>query len=235
MKYMGSKFRYTKYILPLILTNRKPGQWYVEPFVGGANVIDKVPGNRIGNDSSEFLIELLRALQNGWTPPISMPESTYQSIKNNPTDYPKELVGFAGFPCSYAAKWFGGYCRGFTDKGFPRDYILEAYNNCMKQVPSLQGIEFRHGDYLDMAVPEKSIIYCDPPYLGTTKYKENVNHDEFWGWCSDAVSQGHEVFVSEYEAPDGWECVWEKEVNSSLTKNTGSKRATEKLFTRSLA
>lgn len=44
MKYMGSKNRYAKEILPLILKDRKENQWYVEPFVGGANVIDKVGG-----------------------------------------------------------------------------------------------------------------------------------------------------------------------------------------------
>ncbi len=48
MKYMGSKARYAKSILPIILASRQPDQWYVEPFVGGANVIDKVSGPRIG-------------------------------------------------------------------------------------------------------------------------------------------------------------------------------------------
>ena len=43
--------------------------------------------------------------------------------------------------------------------------------------------------------------------------------------------QGHKVFVSEYNAPEDFKCVWEKEINSSLTKDTGSKKATEKLFT----
>lgn len=50
MKYMGSKNRIAKYILPIILKDRKECQWYVEPFVGGCNTIDKVVGNRIGSD-----------------------------------------------------------------------------------------------------------------------------------------------------------------------------------------
>jgi len=48
MKYMGSKSRHAKEILSIILKERKPDQWYVEPFVGGANVIDKVDGKRLG-------------------------------------------------------------------------------------------------------------------------------------------------------------------------------------------
>ena len=63
MKYMGSKNRIAKYLLPIILKDRKDGQWYVEPFVGGANMIDKVDGNRIGADKNEFLIEMWKGLQ----------------------------------------------------------------------------------------------------------------------------------------------------------------------------
>jgi DNA adenine methylase len=48
MKYMGSKRRIAKEILPIILKDRKPSQWYVEPFCGGANIIDKVDGKRLG-------------------------------------------------------------------------------------------------------------------------------------------------------------------------------------------
>jgi len=50
MKYMGSKNRITKDILPIILNNRKENQYFVDLFVGGANLIDKVDGLRIGCD-----------------------------------------------------------------------------------------------------------------------------------------------------------------------------------------
>jgi len=55
MKYMGSKNRIAKYILPLMLKYRKPNQTWVEPFVGGANMIDKVDGKRIGADLNHYL------------------------------------------------------------------------------------------------------------------------------------------------------------------------------------
>jgi DNA adenine methylase len=44
------------------------------------------------------------------------------------------------------------------------------------------------------------------------------------------ASKGHIIFVSEYNAPDDFECVWQKEIVSSLAKNTGAKRGVEKLF-----
>jgi len=52
MIYVGGKTRIAKENLLIILADRKPGQAYVEPFVGGANSIDKVDGIRIGGESS---------------------------------------------------------------------------------------------------------------------------------------------------------------------------------------
>ena len=56
MKYMGGKNRIAKDILPIILKDRKENQFYVEPFAGGCNVIDKVEGRRLANDKSEYLM-----------------------------------------------------------------------------------------------------------------------------------------------------------------------------------
>ena len=55
MKYMGSKNRIAKEILPIMLAYRTPEMAWVEPFVGGANMIDKVDGIRIGNDCNEYI------------------------------------------------------------------------------------------------------------------------------------------------------------------------------------
>ena len=54
MIYQGSKNKIAKYILPIMLEERKEGQAWVEPFVGGANLIDKVSGERFGNDSNIY-------------------------------------------------------------------------------------------------------------------------------------------------------------------------------------
>lgn len=45
--------------------------------------------------------------------------------------------------------------------------------------------------------------------------------------------QGHTVYVSEYKAPNDFECVWKKEAKSSLSANGkigGNKLSVEKLF-----
>ena len=95
MKYMGSKNRIAKYILPIILKDRKDGQWYVEPFVGGANIIDKVDGNRIGADNNKYLIALFKEMQTQipFTPP-HIGEKEYKQIQNNIDLHHDWLVGY---------------------------------------------------------------------------------------------------------------------------------------------
>lgn len=228
MKYMGSKNRIANEILPIMLKERRERAW-VEPFVGGANLIDKVDGKRIGSYINPYLIDAL----------ISIRDFVNDLPKNNKefTEHDYKLLrysdeykykGYAGFAFSYSGKWLGGWCRDGFNK---RDYVNESYKNAVNQSPNLQGVEFINKSYLELEIPSNSLIYCDPPYEGTTKYKNDFDHDEFWQWCREKKKEGHTIFVSEYNAPSDFVCVWQKEIVSSLTKDTGSKKAIEKLFT----
>ena len=63
MKYMGSKSRIVKYIVPIIqkYIDDNNIECYYEPFVGGGNVIDKIKcKKRIGSDIHEKLIKFLQ-------------------------------------------------------------------------------------------------------------------------------------------------------------------------------
>ncbi len=230
MKFMGSKNRHAKDLVPIILKDRKPNQWYVEPFVGGFNMIDKVKGNRIGNDSHYYLIELFKAIQNGWIPPNEVSEATWVEVRDNKEKYPPYLVGFIGFGCSYSGKWFGGYARGSSNDGLPRNYADESKRNLLKQAPKLKDILIINGSYQDLEIPSNSLVYCDPPYANTTKYKNDFDNKRFWVWVRDLNRAGHQVFVSEYNAPADFVCVWEKKVNNTLVQDTGSKQGVERLF-----
>lgn len=94
-------------------------------------------------------------------------------------------------------------------------------------------IIFINTTYNKILLPNNCIIYCDPPYRNTTKYKykDKLDYEQFYNWCRDMKEAGHTVFVSEYNMPDDFTCVWSKEQVSSLTRDTGSKTALEKLFT----
>lgn len=107
---MGSKAKIAKDILPIILDGRKEGQWYVEPFVGGCNMIDKVDGLRIGADNNKYLIAMWKAIQDGWIPE-KIDAEYYKCVKNNKKNYPDHIVGWVGIACSYSGKWFAGFAN----------------------------------------------------------------------------------------------------------------------------
>lgn len=223
MKYLGSKNKIAKHLLPIILKDRKPNQYYVEPFMGGGNMIDKVEGLRIGNDYNHYLIEMWKALQNGWIPPNHVSEVDYKYYKKFQDLEDPAMVAFIGFLCSFSGKWFNGYARA---KG--RDFIKEGKRNILKQLPKMIGVKLYSGSFDNFTIPPNSIIYCDPPYKGTTGYKDSIDHDYFWNWCRAMVNDGHTVFISEYEAPIDFICV--KEIEHFTNIVSKSKRI-EKLFT----
>ena len=217
MKYLGSKNRISKHILPEILKYRGDRAW-VELFVGGANLIDKVGGERYGNDINKYLISLLQELQKGWIPPDKLTRDEYMHVKNNKDIYDDHYVGFVLIPCS-----FGGTFNGGIASGGGRNYCAEAKRNVLKQAPNLEGIIFTNGDYKDMFIPDNSLIYCDPPYKDYDNgYIQNkFNHDEFWEWCIKKARDGHEVFISEYSVirNKNIELLKEINVNSQVCSN----------------
>lgn len=235
MIYMGSKRRIAKHILPIILEGRKDGQYYVEPFCGGCNMIDKVSGNRIANDGNPYLIAMWEALSWGWDPPKTISREHYRDVwtsyKQNSDEYLMHYTGWVGFTAGFNGTFFGGYAghSAVDAAGGVRDRIGESIRNILAQVPLLDGVQFTNRSYNDMSIPPNSIIYCDPPYAGVTKYAYSIDHKNFWAWCREKVSEGHDVFISEYNAPDDFVCVWEQEVRVCVDPGT-SKQAIEKLF-----
>jgi DNA adenine methylase len=230
MKYMGSKARFAKDLLPIILKDRQPNQAYLEPFAGGMNMIDKVDGIRIANDQHQELMAMWQALiYENWDPPQSVSEDEYKHIKYNQGQYPKHLVAYVGFN-SFGGKWFAGYRR---DKQGKRDYWSEHYRNITKQVPNLDGVQLSCMSYTELEIPTNSIIYCDPPYASTTKYRDTFDHDQFWDWCRQQSKAGHQVFISEYNAPEDFTCIWEKGAKTTFSwhaENLSTKESVERLF-----
>ena len=225
MRYMGSKARHAKHIIPILMNGHDQTKPYIEPFVGGGNMIDKVPADiRWGSDVAEYAVAALSAMSKGWMPPDTLTNEQYNAMKNDPTAFPAELVGFAAYSCSYGGKFWGGFARSAG-----RDHANEQHRAMVKRLPDLSGVKFTCAGFETLIIPAGATVYCDPPYAGTTKYKGGFDHAVFWAWA-ERLSATRRVFVSEYAAPDGWECVWEKETTSSLTKDTGAKRGIEKLF-----
>jgi DNA adenine methylase len=252
MKYMGSKDKISKEILSITLKDIKEGQYYIEPFVGGMNIMDKVPNTikRIATDYNPFLIAMWIGLQNNFEKPLEIPKPLYDEYRSKYNTIKKDkeliksafldkdsdlfhtifLIGWIGFMASFNGRFYDGGYSGKTDK---RDYVDEQIRNTLKQVPFLEGIDFRYGSYDEINIPDNSVIYCDIPYSNTKQYdvSKDFNYGKFWGWCRKMIDKGHKVFVSEYNAPDDFECVWEKEVTNSMN-TTKTYKPIEKLFTK---
>ena len=164
MKYMGSKNRFAKEILPIILKDRKPEQYYVEPFAGGMNLIDKVSHNRIANDNNKYLIALWDGLKQNKTYPTEISKEFYSDVrdcfngKNN--NYDDFTIGWVGFMGSANGRFFeGGYSgKSNTKIGTVRDYIAESIRNIQKQIPFMKDVIFESGDYRDLEIPKNSIV-----------------------------------------------------------------------------
>ena len=238
MKYVGSKNRLAKELTPIIqsyITDDTKG--YLEPFVGGANMIDKIEcNNKFGCDIHEELIELLKYIQNtNNVLPTTITEEEYNKVRLNKDKYEKWYIGFIGFCATFGAKYFGGYARGFKeDKITPRDIPAESIRNIEKQRKNLQNIKFKCCSYDEINKNIKDfVIYCDPPYKGTLKYTTDFDYDKFYKWCKE-MSKNNIVLISEYWMPEEFECIWEKKTTVRIDSNKKSKdkkmERTEKLF-----
>lgn len=240
---MGSKSRIAKHIVPIIqkYIDENKSDFYLEPFVGGANVIDKIKcPNKFGSDKNKYLIALLKHVQSGGQLYDSVSKDLYDKARtafnnSDTSEFEDWEVGNIGFIASFNGRWFdGGYAKSGYEKtknGLRfRDYYREAKDNLMNQAPNLKGIEFRDCDYKRIIDPCGCVFYCDPPYANTKQYKNaaNFDYDEFWQIMRD-WSKNNIVIISEQNAPDDFEVIWEQPVSRSIKANDKSV-SVEKLF-----
>lgn len=236
IKYVGSKARLSKQLAPIIqsyiddMGDSCNGYW--EPFVGGANMIDKIKCRcKYGSDNHKYLIALLRHIQHTTDDlPDTITEDEYNAMKANPNAYPDWYVGLVGF-CTFGAKWWGGYPRGFKADGVtPRDITNEAIRNLKKQASALKNIEFECMDFREIYELDGYVVYADPPYRDTTKYVTgDFDYDKFYAWCKE-TAKNNTVLISEYWMPDdGFECIWQGNLKCTLDKSSRTDKV-ERLY-----
>ncbi len=224
MRYIGSKRKLGAGILPFINKGLEifPNGKYIEPFVGGCNMITQVEHHtRIGYDLNKHLIALFRQAQ---TDPVKIRDARYISrrifnqVKANMNIFEDWFVGAIGFFSTYCNKWMSSYYSQ-----------TNLYNGTMESLlkQDLKKIHLFHCDYRNIPIGKGNVIYCDPPYGHCNFYKMRFKHLEFCEWVRRA-SRDNIVFVSEYEMPADFQCIWQKTITPGI--NSKSYKRVEKLF-----
>ena len=201
---------------------------YFEPFCGllGVGIHFAREGRSVlANDINNDLILMLKTIKNGWNPPRACSKKKYEEFRNSKVHSAER--GFYGFACAYSGIFYAGY----RVKSGERNFFNTFRSSLLQMKPVLQNVKFTNKSYADFR-PKGMTIYCDPPYLDNsfgTKHFDDFNFKQFWQtmrkWSKDNL-----VFISEYQAPNDFRCIWKKKLKSGFNGNTKRKKRTEKLF-----
>lgn len=226
MRYMGGKSKIAKAVVELMLNKHPETTRVWDAFCGGLSVAKAFAqaGKQVlASDENLALITTYKAAAAGWDPPI-VAEGLYRAARALPDTDP--LKALAGFACSFGGKWFGGFARGegrcFADEG--RRALLDDVAHVK---------DFARIDFLSLPAEAEPglLIYCDPPYAGTTGYRQgSFDHEAFWQRCREWVAVGVPIFVSEYTAPEDFMEVWAREQFSTVSRDKSKRVMRERLF-----
>lgn len=241
MRYSGSKKRFARYIVPILENALEHDDIFIDLFGGGMNIVCEVDCKiKLAYDYNRYVIALWNELkENGMKNiPEKLDEDTYYDMKRSYIDrdgrYPDYILGYVGNACSYGSAWWNGYARFNERKN--EDHIGEAYRGLERQLEKfkeLKGTVFTYDSYDRVELPRNSVIYCDPPYASTKKYESDFDSEKFFEWVREMTAKGYKIFISEYDAPSDFVCIWEKDKKDGMGTSVKGKRQgvrTEKVF-----
>lgn len=198
MSIKNDRSSYNKKILSIILKNREKNQYYIEPFVGRCDTIHLVDGNRIGNDINPYLINMWESIQSGWIPPKFLNDSDYNYIDTNRYKSSKQLIGYIDL---YVTKYVK-LNKSKTTFSKVENSSRKGYFDVEHKKSGVLGIQFTNNNYLDLIIPDNSIILCNIPGI------QGFDLDIFWDWCRNKTIEGHIVYVVNNIAPDDFTVIW---------------------------
>jgi DNA adenine methylase len=231
VQYLGGKKRLGKRLIQVLAPEiERRGGVVFEPFCGGLGMSRYfAPYQGALADVHPALMALYTAVREGWTPPAFVSREEYRAARALPDSDP--LKAFAGFACSFGAKYFGGYSmEHFTRRG--EDPIGATARDLLDVVPKLQRFELRCASFLDAPPsPDYGVVYCDPPYEGTTQYSgaARLDRERFWAHCQQ-WARVSSVFVSEYQCPVPHKVVFEHAHLTTVGPARRNEARVERLF-----
>jgi len=146
------------------------------------------------------LVALHKAVQAGWVPPEHVSEEEYRALRER-GDATDPRTAFAEFGCSFGGKSWGGYARTISGNAAARNYALNARRALARE--TRPNVEHVCADALACEIAAQ-VVYCDPPYEGTTGYAAVAAAESgaWWRRLQALANRGAACYLSEYaEAP----------------------------------
>lgn len=224
MRYSGGKGKIAQKLAEVILA--LPHERIVEPFCGALSMTVALQP-ALASDVSRPIITLVEAVRSGWKPPEEVSEDTYRECSQRKGEFTDPLVAFVGH-CTFGGKWYGGLARGHKRQ---REPVRAAARTLIKRVGSVPKTKFEWMDYRLMPEqPLGTLIYCDPPYNGTTNgyAVAGFSHHVFWDWVREQ-SKRLTVVVSEYNAPQDFKSIFDLDCATNV-RRLDTDRRVERLF-----
>lgn len=146
-----------------------------------------------------------------------------------------KLLGFNAFKSNLSIYQKRLLIKQFLQQ-YKKNYQLQQLERLeqLERLQQLEQLEKKHSkitlsskSYDEVKIKPNSIIYCDPPYVGTAKYLSTFNHKKFYHW---ALNNNHPVFISEYTMPKEFDVALSITKNTKLSPKGSTKTKPEKLF-----
>lgn len=245
MKYQGGKHTIARRLTEAILNDTNQRGDYYEPFIGGGSMAAQM-GHHFDrahySDLHGPLILMWQAAHAGFIMhgdpghffPSDITRADYDYHKQHQPHSP--ATALIGFGSGFGGKYYGSYTGVDSRYSDGRTYHHVARNGLIKKIRggllARQTTTFTHQPYENVTPPPGSVIYCDPPYQGTTGYTlGNFDHAKFWEWCRTQARRGCKIYISEYQAPDDFTCIYEVKKRVTLNQTDNTKTAIERLYT----
>ena len=94
---------------------------------------------------------------------------------------------------------------------------------CLCEMHILERLDISGKSYNEVEILPNSVVYCDPPYIGTGGYCVEFDHEQFYEWLRNT---NFPVYISEYTMPSDFAIVAsiDKILNFSPTNNSTVKQ-----------
>lgn len=181
------------------------------------------------------LVNLMRAVQGGWVPPLDISREEYERLRTAPQDEP--LTAFAGFGSAFGGMLWAAYAK----PSGPRRLVPAGDNPAAESSRSLRKHTRRNVEHVcaDAIMweppPGLEVAYIDPPYEGTAGYRGTPPQPAgaWWRKAQALADTGVAVYLSEYAGPpEGVQAreVWTHANHCAMTRAAKTAKRTERLW-----